>query len=89
MKKSIKELLDELDPEVFWPIHRGVVVNANAIAMAHRKMNGQFEVRLKARPEALAVSEPFAYRFRQMRAGPCCRPVHVALRSIGVLLTSP
>ena len=66
IKKPIKELLDELDPEVFWPIHRGVVVNANAIAMAHRKMNGQFEVRLKARPEALAVSEPFAYRFRQM-----------------------
>lgn len=66
IKKSIKELLDELDPEIFWPIHRGVVANANAIAMAHRKMNGQFEVRLKARPEGLAVSEPFAYRFRQM-----------------------
>jgi len=66
IRKSIKELVDELDPEVFWPIHRGVVVNVNAIAMAHRKLNGQFELRLKARKETLAVSEPFAYRFRQM-----------------------
>ena len=66
IKKPIKELIDELDPEVFWPIHRGVVVNVNAIALAHRKLNGQFELRLKARPETLAVSEPFAYRFRQM-----------------------
>ncbi len=66
IRKSIKELIDELDPEVFWPIHRGVVVNVNAIALAHRKFSGQFEIRLKTRSETLAVSEPFAYRFRQM-----------------------
>lgn len=66
IRKSIKELIEELDPEMFWPIHRGVVVNVNAIALAHRKLNGQFELRLKARKESLAVSEPFAYRFRQM-----------------------
>jgi DNA-binding LytR/AlgR family response regulator len=66
IRKSIKELIDELDPEVFWPIHRGLVVNVNAIALAHRKLNGQYELRLKARKETLPVSEPFAYRFRQM-----------------------
>ncbi len=66
IRKTIKELIDELDPEVFWPAHRGLVVNVNAIALAHRKLNGQYELRLKARPEALPVSEPFAYRFRQM-----------------------
>jgi DNA-binding LytR/AlgR family response regulator len=66
IRKSIKELIEELDPEVFWPIHRGVVVNVNAIALAHRRLNGQFELRLKARKESLVVSEPFAYRFRQM-----------------------
>jgi len=66
IRKPIKELIDELDPEVFWPVHRGVVVNVNAIAMAHRKLNGQFELRLKTRKETLPVSEPFAYRFRQM-----------------------
>jgi DNA-binding LytR/AlgR family response regulator len=66
IRKSVRELVDELDPEVFWPVHRGVVVNVNAIALAHRKLNGQYELRLKARPETLLVSEPFAYRFRQM-----------------------
>jgi DNA-binding LytR/AlgR family response regulator len=66
IRKTIKELAAELDPEAFWPIHRGVIVNANAIALAHRKLNGQFELRLKARTETLPVSEAFAYRFRQM-----------------------
>jgi DNA-binding LytR/AlgR family response regulator len=66
ISKPIKELINELDPEIFWPIHRGVVVNMNAVALAHRKLNGQFELRLKTRTETLAVSEAFAYRFRQM-----------------------
>jgi hypothetical protein len=29
---------------LFWPIHRGLVVNVNAIALAHRKLNGQYEL---------------------------------------------
>lgn len=66
ISKSVKELMGELDPDVFWPVHRGVVVNVGAIALAHRKFNGRFEIRLKSRPETLDVSEPFAYRFRQM-----------------------
>jgi len=66
IRKSVRELTDELDPAVFWPIHRGVIVNVNAVALAHRKLNGQFELRLKARKETLVVSEAFAYRFRQM-----------------------
>jgi DNA-binding LytR/AlgR family response regulator len=66
IRKSIRELIEELDPEVFWPIHRGVIVNVNEIALAQRKLNGQFELKLKKRPETLTVSEPFAYRFRQM-----------------------
>jgi DNA-binding LytR/AlgR family response regulator len=66
IRKPIKELLDELDPQAFWPIHRGVVVNAGAISAVHRKLNGQLEVRLKTRKETLLVSDAYAYRFRQM-----------------------
>lgn len=66
IRKSVKELIDELDPERFWPVHRGLVVNVDAIALAQRKLNGQFELRLKARKETLLVSEAFTYRFRQM-----------------------
>jgi hypothetical protein len=40
--------------------------DADAIAAVHRKLNGQLEVRLKARPETLPVSEACAWRFRQL-----------------------
>ena len=66
IKKAIKELLEELDPEMFWQIHRGTVVNANAIAAVHRGLRGRLDVRLKQRKETLPVSAPYAYRFRQM-----------------------
>jgi DNA-binding LytR/AlgR family response regulator len=66
IKKAIKDLLEELDPEVFWQIHRGTVVNARAIATVHRGLRGRLDVRLKQRKETLPVSAPYAYRFRQM-----------------------
>jgi DNA-binding LytR/AlgR family response regulator len=66
IKKPIKELIDELDPESFWQIHRGTVVNVNAIATVHRGLRGRLDVRLKQRKETLPISAPYAYRFRQM-----------------------
>lgn len=66
IRKTIKELIDELDPDMFWQIHRSTVVNVNAIAAVHRMLNGNCEVRLKARPESLAVSAPYAHLFKQM-----------------------
>src|SRR5262249_68262 len=32
IKKPIKELYEELDPEAFWQIHRGTIVNLRAVA---------------------------------------------------------
>jgi len=66
IKKAIRDLIEELDPEIFWQIHRGTVVNANAIAAVHRGLRGRLDVRLKTRKETLPVSAPYAYRFRQM-----------------------
>ena len=51
--------------QVFWQVHRGTIVNANAIADVHRH-GGQFVVQLKQRPERLAVSESYLKQFRQM-----------------------
>jgi DNA-binding LytR/AlgR family response regulator len=58
IRKTIKELADELDPHMFWQIHRAVLVNVRAIDSVLRDGQGGLAVRLKARPEALAVSEP-------------------------------
>ena len=66
INKTIKELLDELDPEVFFQIHRSTIVNVNAIAAVHRGLRGRQEIRLKQREETLPVSAPFAHRFKQM-----------------------
>jgi DNA-binding LytR/AlgR family response regulator len=66
IRKTIAELVAELDPEAFWQIHRGAIVNVNEIAAVHRKMNGSLELRLKRSKKALDVSSTHAHRFRQM-----------------------
>jgi DNA-binding LytR/AlgR family response regulator len=66
IKKSIKELTDELDPNMFWQIHRAVLVNVRAIDSVLRDSRGGLAVRLKQRSETLAVSEPHHHLFRQM-----------------------
>jgi DNA-binding LytR/AlgR family response regulator len=66
IRKSLKELANELDPAQFWQIHRSTIVNVTGIAGVSREISGGYVVKLKARPETLAVSQQFAHRFRQM-----------------------
>ena len=66
IKKSLNELRTELDPSVFWQIHRSTIVNANAIAGVSRDMLGRIKLQLKRRDEKLPVSESHAHIFRQM-----------------------
>lgn len=66
IRRPIRELLDELDPGVFWQIHRGTLVNVNAIAGVTRDIGGHLRVKLKQRKETLPVSDPYVHRFRQM-----------------------
>lgn len=66
IKKPIKELFDELDPDGFWQIHRGTIVNLRAIARVERDWRDQPVILLKNRPEKLSVSRTFAARFKSM-----------------------
>lgn len=66
IRKPLKDLVDELDPEAFWQIHRSTVVNVSAIDSIERAMGGNVQVRLKNRKELLAVSESYAHLFRSM-----------------------
>ena len=66
IRKSIKELADELDPNSFWQIHRSTLVNVGAIAGVHRDFKGRLRVRLKDRKETLAVSEPYTHKYKHM-----------------------
>ncbi len=66
IKKTIKDLTDELDPTMFWQVHRSTVVNVYAIDSVIRDDRGNLTLRLKNRPESLAVSEAYTHLFRQM-----------------------
>ena len=66
IRKPIKELYEELDPETFWQIHRGTIVNLRAIARVDRDWRGEPVIALRDRDEKLAVSRTFAHRFKSM-----------------------
>ena len=66
LRSPLKELQDQLDPAVFWQVHRSTIVNANAIAAVARDLRGRLTIRLKDRDEQLPVSEAHAHLFRQM-----------------------
>jgi DNA-binding LytR/AlgR family response regulator len=66
IRRTIKELAEELDPAMFWQIHRSTLVNVNAIAGVTRDFRGHLSVRLRHRKETLPVSEPYVHLFRQM-----------------------
>jgi len=66
IRKPIKELIDELDPEEFWQIHRATVVRVEAVEQVSRNLRGQQVVHVKGRPERLEVSRSFNHLFKQM-----------------------
>ncbi len=62
----IKELLEQLDPAQFWQVHRGTVVNVRQIVAARHDALGRVSLKLRDRPESVAVSRGHAHLFRQM-----------------------
>ena len=66
IRKSIKELLAELDPNRFWQIHRSTIVNTRAIAGVVRGLRDQADLKLKGRKDTLTVSRNYTHLFKQM-----------------------
>ena len=66
IRKPIRELVAELDPAVFWQIHRATIVRVHAIAGVVRDLRGRQLVQLRDHPQKLEVSRNFAHLFKQM-----------------------
>ena len=66
LRTPLRELLPRLDPATFKQIHRSTIVNLKAVAGVLRDDSGRGTLRLKNRPETLAVSQPFMALFKQM-----------------------
>lgn len=64
IRTPLKELIGQLDSEVFWQIHRSVLVNSRHIASAQRVDENTMYVTLKGRAEKLPVSRQFQGLFR-------------------------
>jgi DNA-binding LytR/AlgR family response regulator len=66
IRKPIKELVDELDPELFWQIHRSTLVNVKAISGVTRDFRGRQIVAVKGHKEQLEVSRSYLGLFKGM-----------------------
>ncbi|MEJ2037873.1 MAG: LytTR family DNA-binding domain-containing protein [Desulfosarcinaceae bacterium] len=66
IRKPIKVLVEELDPEMFWQIHRATIVNAAFIDKVSTSLTGSYVLSLKNRPGTFTVSRSYRERFRSM-----------------------
>ena len=66
IRKPIKALIDELDPDEFWQIHRATVVRVDAVAEVSRNLRGNQVVHMRGSDEKLEVSRSFNHLFKQM-----------------------
>ncbi|WP_018906291.1 LytTR family DNA-binding domain-containing protein [Variovorax paradoxus] len=66
IRTPLKQLLAQLDPEIFWQVHRAVVVRSSAIEAVHRDEAGKLHLDLRSRPEKIPVSRLYGHLFRAM-----------------------
>ncbi|SEK76909.1 two component transcriptional regulator, LytTR family [Roseateles sp. YR242] len=66
IRKPIKELVDELDPALFWQIHRSTLVNVKAINGITRDFRGRQLVGVRGLDEKLEVSRSYTHLFKGM-----------------------
>jgi DNA-binding LytR/AlgR family response regulator len=66
IRTPLKDLLTELDPDQFWQVHRGTIVNLEAVAGILREDAERQFVLLRNRTERLPISRQFVHRFKQM-----------------------
>jgi DNA-binding LytR/AlgR family response regulator len=66
IRKTIRELADQLDPERFVQTHRSVIVNLGCVSEVIRGVNETAELHLRGHSEVLPVSRSYLHHFRQM-----------------------
>ena len=66
IRKSVKSLLEELDPQQFMQIHRRTLINANFIDVVERHSLRGMQVRLRGHASALQIAQPYTAAFRGM-----------------------
>jgi len=66
IRTPLKDLIGQLDPDVFWQVHRGAIVRVDAIRAIRRDEDGRLRIHLTGSAETVPVSAAFQDRFRPM-----------------------
>jgi DNA-binding LytR/AlgR family response regulator len=66
IRTPLAELIDGLDGEVFWQIHRSTIVNMAHVKTTRRDETGRLQVQIGPGRIELVVARAYASRFRQM-----------------------
>ena len=66
IRTPLRQLLPQLDAQVFWQVHRAVLVRSDAIESVHRDDAGKQHLTLRGRSEKIPVSRLYAHLFRAM-----------------------
>lgn len=66
IRTPIRDLSEQLDPESFWQVHRGTIVNAKFVTVARHDESGRVLLGVRDRSEQIMVSRAYAHLFRQM-----------------------
>ncbi len=66
IRTPLKELLPQLDTQLFWQIHRGTVVRASLVEVVTKDEAGKLWLKLRGQAQKIAVSRLYAHLFRAM-----------------------
>jgi DNA-binding LytR/AlgR family response regulator len=66
IRKTIKELIDELDPQQFAQIHRATIIRLSAIGRVDRTGADFLDLHVQGSSEVLKVSRSYTHLFKQM-----------------------
>lgn len=64
--KPLSELVQQLDAEQFWQVHRGTVVNVRYVISSKRDGEGRMSLQLRGVDRPVTVSRAYQHLFRQM-----------------------
>lgn len=66
IRRSLKDILPELDPDIFWQIHRSAIVRVTAVRQVRRDEDGGHVISIAGRAETLPVASGYVHKFRGM-----------------------
>jgi DNA-binding LytR/AlgR family response regulator len=66
IRTPLKDLLAQLDPDLFWQVHRGTIVSVASIASVQRDETFKVSLKLRHRTDTLAVSRLYGHLFKAM-----------------------